>query len=126
MIGTDTPAGDTALVEFFVIHVGTFSGEVGSNSVGGTSTFVTVPFGGIVFTDPADDVIGFLSDRAQQVMRYSTNTKGMFREDAGIETRYGGNGDALKHVIGGEQVMEISSEKIEGRTCDVSSARIPI
>lgn len=60
MVLTDPPAGYTPLIELLVVHVGTFSGEISSDSMGRASTFVPIPFFCVVSTDPGDDVVWFL------------------------------------------------------------------
>lgn len=55
-----SPTGYSALIELFVVHVGTFTSEVGADAVGGTTPFVAVPFFGVVSPDPGDNIVGFL------------------------------------------------------------------
>ena len=63
MGGPDAPPGNVGLSELFIVHVGTFACEIGSDAMGRTAAFVPVPFFGIVFPDPVDDLVWFLSIR---------------------------------------------------------------
>lgn len=60
MILSDTPTSDASLIELFVVHVGPLSGQVGSDTMRGTSSLVSVPFGRVVFSDEVYNVVGFL------------------------------------------------------------------
>ena len=62
MVLSDPPASDAPLIQLLIIHIRTLAREVGSDSVGGATAFVTVPFRGIVFADPTNDIIGFLKE----------------------------------------------------------------
>lgn len=55
-----SPAADEPLRELFIVHVGALACEVGPDAMGRTAAFVPVPFGGVMSSDPVDNVVGFL------------------------------------------------------------------
>jgi len=93
MVLPDPPTGNAPLIQLLIVHICAFSSEVCPDAMSGTTPLIAVPFGRIVFPDPADNVIGFLR------MPTCQRRNGIGKAEMGEELEMMEGGKVVKDIV---------------------------